>query len=72
MPIINSLKPGVSKLVLAEMQKNGVRGTKDQIQEAHAKRVKRLVSLGVYILFSRLISCLVDHPSKTVILRIQL
>jgi inner membrane protein COX18 len=50
MPIINSLKPGVSKLVLAEMQKIGVRGTKDQIQAAHAKRVKQLVSLRVVLL----------------------
>jgi inner membrane protein COX18 len=48
MPIINSLKPGVSKLVLAEMQKAGVRGTKEQIQAVHGKRVKQLVSRRVF------------------------
>ncbi|OAX44558.1 hypothetical protein K503DRAFT_678466 [Rhizopogon vinicolor AM-OR11-026] len=52
MPIINTLKPGVSKLVLAEMQKIGVRGTKDQIQAAHAKRVKQLLTTRRKQLFS--------------------
>jgi inner membrane protein COX18 len=49
MPIINSLKPGVSKLVLAEMQKVGVRGTKEQIQVAHGKRVEQLVSRRMFL-----------------------
>ncbi|KAG2077329.1 hypothetical protein BDR04DRAFT_1000604 [Suillus decipiens] len=52
MPIINSLKPGVSKLVLAEMQKAGVRGTKEQIQAAHGKRVKQLLTTRRKQLFS--------------------
>lgn len=55
MPIINSLKPGVSKLVLAEMQKAGVRGTKEQIQAVHGKRVKQLVSRRFFL----------SPPSKT-------
>jgi len=53
MPIINSLKPGVSKLVLAEMQKVGVRGTKVQIQAAHAKRVKQLLTTRRKQMFSQ-------------------
>lgn len=52
MPIINSLKPGVSKLVLAEMQKVGVRGTKEQIQVAHGKRVEQLLTTRRKQLFS--------------------
>lgn len=52
MPIINSLKPGVSKLVLVEMQKAGVRGTKEQIQAAHGKRVKQLLTTRRQQLFS--------------------
>lgn len=53
MPIINSLKPGVSKLVLAEMQKSGARGTKEQIQAAHGKRVKQLLTTRRKQLFSQ-------------------
>ncbi|KAG2116100.1 60Kd inner membrane protein-domain-containing protein [Suillus discolor] len=52
MPIVNSLKPGVSKLVLTEMQKIGVRGTKEQIQAAHGKRVKQLLTTRQKQLFS--------------------
>lgn len=51
-PIISSLKPGVSKLVFSEMQKAGVRGTKEQIQAAHGKRVKQLLTTRQKQLFS--------------------
>jgi hypothetical protein len=47
------------------MQKAGVRGTKEQIQAAHGKRVKQLVSRRGFFSRPRLRRFTVDHPSKT-------
>lgn len=50
------------------MQKIGVRGTKDQIQAAHAKRVKQLVSSPAYLSALGLTPVLVDRTSQTAVL----
>ncbi|KAH7921813.1 hypothetical protein BV22DRAFT_1106968 [Leucogyrophana mollusca] len=53
LPIINSLKPVVSKKVITEMQKAQVRGTKEELQAMHAKRVKEILVPRRNELFSK-------------------
>lgn len=45
MPEVEAWKPLVAKQVLDEMRSAGVRGTKDELRQAHSKRCINIVRL---------------------------
>lgn len=59
MPHLESLKPALYQSVLREMQKAGVRGTKEEIKATHANRAKQLV----LSLFLKLIAVILPFHS---------